>query len=152
MKLHLVAALTFFSLVPNAFAESVSVTAPGVSITVPAADDADSTADIEVASSGVTISVTGSDDFSSEKVKYKCGDQDVVATYINANDISLVQLDFSDKTIVAANVLAASGAKYAGDQYIWWENEGEVSLYNIIDDTEQKKPIACLEDANETGE
>ncbi|WP_182418907.1 MliC family protein [Bartonella sp. HY038] len=150
MKLHSIVAIALFSLTGSALAESVSVTMPGISVSVPTDDAA---ADVSVgAPSGFAISVTGSDDFSSEKVKYKCGDQDVVATYINANDISLVQLDFSDKTIVAANVLAASGAKYAGDQFIWWEDQGEVSLYNIIDDPEQKKPIACLEDANETGE
>lgn len=152
MKLHLVAALAFLSLTPNAFAESISVTMPGISVTVPTGDAANGASENVAPSSGFAISVTGSDDFSSEKVKYKCGDQDVIATYINADDISLVQLDFSDKTIVAANVLAASGAKYAGDQFIWWEDQGEVSLYNIIDDPEQKKPIACVEDANETGE
>lgn len=152
MKLYFVAALSIFALAPNAFAESVSVTVPGISINVPATNKTNAEGETTGISSGLSISITGSDNFSSEKIKYKCGDQDVVATYINAGDISLVQLDMADKTIVAANVLSGSGAKYAGEQYYWWEHQGDVSLYNIMEDPEQKKPVICHQQENGTGE
>ena len=50
-----------------------------------------------------------------------------------------------DQTVVAANVISGSGAKYAGGIYIWWTKGETADLYNLMDDPEQEKPISCVE-------
>ncbi|MDD9330930.1 MAG: MliC family protein, partial [Bartonella sp.] len=45
------------------------------------------------------------------------------------------------------NVIAATGAKYAGAQYIWWEMNKEVTLYDLANDPEEKKPIICKDES-----
>lgn len=78
-------------------------------------------------------------------VLYQCGDKDVSVTYYNAGDISLAQLEMEDATVVASNVISGSGAKYAGNVYIWWTKGETADLYNLMDDPEQAKPISCTE-------
>uniref|UniRef100_Q01X78 Periplasmic protein-like protein n=1 Tax=Solibacter usitatus (strain Ellin6076) TaxID=234267 RepID=Q01X78_SOLUE len=49
--------------------------------------------------------------------------------YINAGGNSLAVLPISGKPVIFANVLSGSGARYAAQQYIWWEAAGRsVSL------------------------
>jgi len=79
-------------------------------------------------------------------VLYKCGDQNVSATYYNAGENSLVQLEMEDTSVIAANVLSGSGAKYAGGVYIWWTKGDTADLYNLMDDPDQEKPISCKEE------
>lgn len=79
-------------------------------------------------------------------VLYKCGEQNVSATYYNAGENSLVQLEMEDASVIAANVLAGSGAKYAGGIYIWWTKGDSADLYNLMDDPDQEKPISCKEE------
>lgn len=77
---------------------------------------------------------------------YRCGDQDIAATYYSADTgrIALVKLEFADKVVVASQVLSGSGAKYAGDVFVWWTKGGEAAdLYNIQENPEQDKPIIC---------
>lgn len=64
------------------------------------------------------------------KASYRClGDpallahfpsQTVPVTYINAGESSLAILPLNGQTFVFANVVAASGAKYAADNFVWW--------------------------------
>ena len=49
--------------------------------------------------------------------------------YINGGGNSLAVLPISGKPLIFANVLSGSGARYAAQQYIWWEAAGRsVSL------------------------
>lgn len=65
-------------------------------------------------------------------VAYACdGGLAVSATYINATDNSLAVLKIGDATVVTANVLAGSGAKYAGGKYVWWTKGREADLYDL---------------------
>jgi heat shock protein HslJ len=67
-----------------------------------------------------------------ETVSYLCdGDLRLAAEYINAGSTSLAVLSIGEETVVAANVLAASGAKYAGGQYEWWTKGDEATLYDL---------------------
>lgn len=69
------------------------------------------------------------------KASYRClGDpallahfssQTVPVTYINAGETSLAILPLNGQTLVFANVVAASGAKYAADNFVWWTKEKE---------------------------
>lgn len=85
-------------------------------------------------------------DVTENSVLYKCGDQNVSATYYNAGENSLVQLEMEETSVIAANVLSGSGAKYAGGVYIWWTKGDTADLYNLMDDPDQEKPISCKEE------
>jgi membrane-bound inhibitor of C-type lysozyme len=79
------------------------------------------------------------------ETSYACAERNIGVTYINAGDISLALLEFEDKTVVAANVLAASGARYAGGQYIWWSKGNEATLYDLMNGGEDAPGVACTE-------
>jgi len=67
-----------------------------------------------------------------ETISYQCdADQRVVAEYINAGANSLAVLKIGEETLIAANVMAASGAKYAGGRYEWWTKGDEATLYDL---------------------
>lgn len=81
------------------------------------------------------------------KVSYTCDTLKVLtATYINAPPTSLATVAFKDEFVVMANVLAASGARYAGDRFIWWTKGNTGSLYDLTKG-ENAPPIAtCTQD------
>ncbi|WP_254473757.1 MliC family protein [Bartonella sp. B1098] len=97
----------------------------------------------------LVIEVSGNPE--TQTITYQCdmgeNKERVKATYHNADDISLVDFKWKDDRIIAANVMAASGAKYVGEQYIWWEKNKEVTLYDLIQDPEEKKPILCKDES-----
>jgi len=66
-----------------------------------------------------------------ETVNYDCGGQKIAATYINAGDNSLAVLKIGERVVVTVSVLAASGAKYAGQELIWWTKGEEATLYDL---------------------
>ncbi|WP_208435470.1 MliC family protein [Bartonella phoceensis] len=70
----------------------------------------------------------------------------VEAIYLTANNISLVDFKWKGDRVIAANIIANSGVKYAGAQYIWWEKNNGVTLYDLINDPEEKKPILCKDE------
>ncbi|MFD1197756.1 MliC family protein [Brucella gallinifaecis] len=94
----------------------------------------------------ISIPLPDDVDVTENSVLYKCGDQNISATYYNAGENALVQLEMEDNTVIAANVLAGSGARYAGGIYIWWTKGDTADLYNLMDDPEQEKPISCKEE------
>lgn len=79
---------------------------------------------------------------SSETVFYDCAGQEVEAEYINAGDISLVTLQIGEDFVVASNVIAASGARYSGGQYIWWTKGAEAQLIDFRNGG-MDAPIVC---------
>ncbi|ABQ60496.1 hypothetical protein H721_00464 [Brucella ovis IntaBari-2006-46-332] len=95
--------------------------------------------------SEITIKLPDSVKVSTNSILYKCGAKDLSVTYYNAGDISLAKLELEDETVVASNVISGSGAKYAGSVYIWWTKGKTASLYNLIDNPEEDKPISCVE-------
>jgi membrane-bound inhibitor of C-type lysozyme len=62
---------------------------------------------------------------------YRCGVDKISVEYINAGSVSLAVLTMSGEVIVAANVLAGSGARYAGGQYVWWTKGEAATLYDV---------------------
>lgn len=93
-------------------------------------------------SATVSFVVPGADEATSTKATYTCGDQTVAVEYINAGSVSLALLTLKDEFVAAANVLSGSGAKYAGDQYIWWsKGQDEATLTNLM--TDSQTPVDC---------
>ncbi|HEV7248355.1 MAG TPA: META domain-containing protein [Shinella sp.] len=67
-----------------------------------------------------------------ETLNYQCdAEQRVVVEYINVGANSLAVLRVDEETVIAANVMAASGAKYAGGRYEWWTKGDEATLYDL---------------------
>lgn len=77
-----------------------------------------------------------------QTLSYRCDDTAMNVTYINAGATALAVLTLEGETIVAANVLAASGAKYAGQQYVWWTKGPHADLYDLTQG-EDAEPLGC---------
>ncbi len=89
----------------------------------------------------LVIEVPNDPEPTTQTVTYQCdtgtNKERVEATYHNADHISLVDFKWKGDRIIAANVIAASGAKFVGEQYIWWEKIKK--LHSLISLTIQKK-------------
>ncbi|MBB5073711.1 membrane-bound inhibitor of C-type lysozyme [Bartonella callosciuri] len=84
-------------------------------------------------------------------ITYQCdtgiSKERVEATYLKADNISLVDFKWQGDRVIAANVISSTGTKYAGANYIWWETNNEITLYDLAHDPEKKKPILCKDES-----
>ncbi|WP_375629080.1 MULTISPECIES: MliC family protein [unclassified Bartonella] len=105
---------------------------------------------INALASSLVIEVPDNPEPTTETVSYQCdmgtSKEYVEATYYNAGNIALVDLKWNGKRIVGSNVIAASGGKYVGGQYIWWITKNEAIFYDLINDPKEEKPIHCVEE------
>ena len=92
--------------------------------------------------SAADISIALPDDTEATEIStlYDCGDFELSARYINADEVSIAVLDWPENFIVTANVISGSGARYAGGPYIWWVKGDEASLENQMSDDD---PLTC---------
>lgn len=80
----------------------------------------------------ITIPLPGGQKVERMKVAYSCsGGLKVQAEYFNATPNALATIAFRKEFVVLANVLAGSGARYAGGQYIWWTKGDNADLYDL---------------------
>ena len=91
----------------------------------------------------ISIPVTGGAAVQSTGVAYDCGGKAVAATYVDAGTVSLAVLEIDGETVVASNVVAASGAKYAGGRYVWWTKGEGADLYDLIQGGEETPAARC---------
>ncbi|WP_375681198.1 MULTISPECIES: MliC family protein [unclassified Bartonella] len=105
---------------------------------------------INALASSLVIEVPDNPEPTTETISYQCdmgtSKEYVEATYYNAGNIALVDLKWNGKRIVGSNVIAASGGKYVGGQYIWWITKNEAIFYDLINDPKEEKPIHCVEE------
>jgi len=81
-------------------------------------------------------------------VRYTCeGGKTLVVKYMTVGESPLAAMTLNGKTLVFANVLAASGARYASGQYIWW-TKGTTGF--LADETLPANRNALYRDCNET--
>jgi len=66
---------------------------------------------------------------SSAKLRAVLPEKIVKVSYINAGDISLAVLPVDGKTQIFTDVIAASGAKYAAAEYVWW-SKGDDAMFS----------------------
>jgi membrane-bound inhibitor of C-type lysozyme len=94
---------------------------------------------ITASAEDITIHLPASASVSRKTVRYQCdaqGSQIGVppvpfsVEYVNGGGNSLVVVPISGKPLIFSNVISASGARYAAQQYIWWEAKGTVTLYS----------------------
>jgi membrane-bound inhibitor of C-type lysozyme len=79
----------------------------------------------------ISIDLPGGEKPATQTVDYSCGGRTISATYINAPGNSLAVVRIDGATVIMASVLAASGARYAGQQYVWWTKGKEADLYDL---------------------
>ncbi|HEY4202684.1 MAG TPA: MliC family protein [Devosiaceae bacterium] len=83
--------------------------------------------------------------------KYQCDgvDEPLTVEYINASPTFLAFMPIEDQKLIFVSVLAASGAKYASGQYVWWTKGANAELYDLTQGEDAKPTMTCLE-ATET--
>lgn len=90
-------------------------------------------------------------DIERHQIQYDCEGQKAPITveYLNAapNFLAIVPID--SQQIIFANVIAASGVRYAAGTHIWWTKGAEASLYDATAKPDAPPVLNCLEH-NET--
>ncbi len=77
------------------------------------------------------------------KTAYDCPTLGVLTVaYITAGDTALAVMPLDGRTLIFANVLAASGARYAAGPYVWWTTGTAGALYDLRKG-EGAAPLAC---------
>jgi membrane-bound inhibitor of C-type lysozyme len=85
----------------------------------------------------VTIHLNGSQPISRKTVKYQCDAQGAKmglpagvfsAEYLNGAGNSLAIVPIDGNSLIFANVISGSGARYAAGVFIWWEAGGGVTF------------------------
>ncbi|MEA2264062.1 MAG: hypothetical protein QOJ51_6887 [Acidobacteriaceae bacterium] len=98
----------------------------------------------------VTIHLNGSQPVSRKSVQYQCDAKAAAfglpatafpVEYINGAGNSLAVVPMHGNSLIFANVMSGSGARYAAGQYVWWETGGSVTLYS--DSMAGKTQSAC---------
>jgi len=93
----------------------------------------------------LTITIPDNADLTVERVNatYDCSGETLDVEYINAGPVSLAVFAYDGEPVVAANVLSASGARYAGRQYIWWSKGADGSLYDLMQGEDAEPVLQC---------
>ncbi len=93
--------------------------------------------------SALTIELPGDEAVEAQTVNYTCPDNEMSVTYYNAGSVSLAVFETGGEVVVASNVLAASGAKYAGGRFVWWTKGDAGDLYDLTKG-EDAPPVSCM--------
>jgi membrane-bound inhibitor of C-type lysozyme len=100
--------------------------------------------------SDLTIHLPDDPSISRQTVEYQCDatgsrigvpSSSFTVEYINAGGNSLAVVPIAGNALIFANVAAGSGARYAAQQYVWWEAKGAATLY--ADSLTGKLQSAC---------
>lgn len=98
----------------------------------------------------LVVTLPGSKQLSRKVVQYSCDASAVRiglpavpfdVEYINGSGNNLATVPILGGLLIFANVSSASGARYAAQQYIWWEAKGSATLY--LDSPAQKDKTVC---------
>ena len=110
---------------------------------------------LSAAAADLTISLTGSEPITRHTVKFQCdGHAGALGLptgifqveYLYGNGNSLAVLPIKGHSLIFANIMSASGSRYAADQYIWWDAGARgVHLYANPDSLSGKEQSACQE-------
>ncbi|TWG90398.1 membrane-bound inhibitor of C-type lysozyme [Mesorhizobium sp. J18] len=92
----------------------------------------------------ITIDMPDEVEIERTDAAYQCGEFELAVQYINAGSVSLAVFTVEDETVVASNVIAASGAKYAGGRYVLWSQGSDADLYDLMKG-EDAEPVSCSE-------
>ncbi len=92
----------------------------------------------------LTLDLPGAASAERDTVAYSCtGDRKVTAEYVNAADNGLAIVNLGDKTVLMVSVLSGSGARYAGQQYIWWTKGNSADFYDLTKGEDAPPEFSC---------
>jgi membrane-bound inhibitor of C-type lysozyme len=101
----------------------------------------------------LTIHLTGEAPVSRRVVQFQCDSTGVQmglpagafpVEYLDGDGNSLAVLPIGGRSLIFANVISASGARYAAGRYIWWDAGSRgVHLYSDFDSLDGKKQATC---------
>lgn len=98
------------------------------------------------AATEITLSLPGDAPVEREIMAYDCGKGGMLSVeYINANGVSLALFTYGGEPVVASNVIAASGARYAGGRYVWWSKGRDGALYDLTLGEDAPPTAECTE-------
>ncbi len=89
--------------------------------------------------SDLTIHLNGSQPISRKAVRYKCDAQAIKmglpagvfsVEYINGAGNSLAIVPVGGNSMIFANVISGSGARYAAGEFIWWDAAGRGTTFS----------------------
>jgi membrane-bound inhibitor of C-type lysozyme len=89
--------------------------------------------------SDLTIHLSGSQTISRKTVRYQCDAQAAKmglpagvfsVEYINGAGNSLAIVPVSGNSMIFANVISGSGARYAAGEFIWWDAAGRGTTFS----------------------
>lgn len=92
-----------------------------------------------VSAAELTIQLAGSEPVTRKTIRYQCDakgakmglpGQTFSVEYINGAGNSLAVLPVSGKSLIFSNVVSGSGARYAAQQYIWWDAAGRGASFS----------------------
>lgn len=92
----------------------------------------------------LTIDLPGAASADRQTIVYACsGGKKVAAEYVNAGSNSLAIVRLGDETVLMVSVLAGSGARYAGQQYVWWTKGNTADFYDITKGDNAPPEFSC---------
>lgn len=101
--------------------------------------------------SDVTIHLKGSGSIARNTVKYRCDAQGAKmglpegvfsVEYLNGAGNSLAIVPVGKNSMIFANVISGSGARYAAGEYVWWDAAGRGTTFSS-DSLAGKMSSAC---------
>lgn len=107
---------------------------------------------VYAAETSIQISLATASDFERHVMVYDCDSGDpITVSYINAvpNFLALVPVPEQSEPLLFVSVIAASGARYAAGQFVWWSKGADASLYDITLG-EAAAPVLTCSEVNNT--
>lgn len=79
-------------------------------------------------------------------VTYACeAGQMMEVRYINGGNASLVIFDWEGERYVASAAISASGVRYVGDRFVWWNKGEEATLYDELAGADAEPLATCTQ-------
>jgi membrane-bound inhibitor of C-type lysozyme len=98
------------------------------------------------AQTSFTLGLTITGDAERKLTRYDCeGADSFDVEYVNAAPNFLALLPVDGQTYLFASVIAASGARYASGQYVWWTKGPDAELYDVSQGEDAPAIFTCSE-------
>ena len=92
----------------------------------------------------LTIDLPGAAVAERNEAAYSCdGDRKVSVEYVNAGANAIAIVDLGDETVLMVNVLSGSGARYAGQHYVWWTKGDSADFYDLTRGEDAPPVFSC---------
>lgn len=92
----------------------------------------------------LSLDITG--DAERKLARYDCEGADAIEVeYINAAPNFLALLPVEGETYIFTLVVAASGARYAASNYVWWTKGPDADLYDVSQGEDAPAILHCSE-------